>query len=175
MSRTRALSNKPPADASWSWHLRSMRATLTFRALGIHARRVLDFLEEEHMAHGGRENGELGASYGQLAAWGVSRDDIRKGIEELIAGGFVRRTSHGLRQAGGGDPSRFALTWLPTGRGLQAQPATNDWELIARQLGVQRVTTVQAARAWLTRQVRPSSRGTAVVKAKATKPPALAA
>jgi hypothetical protein len=46
----------------------TMISSLTFRALGIHARRILDFLQVEHAAHGCKENGNLGATYRQLEA-----------------------------------------------------------------------------------------------------------
>ena len=158
----RPTTNQTPQDEHWIWTAESMLGSITYRALGIHARRVLDFLEYEHLAHGGRENGDLGASYNQLEAWGVARDDIRKGLDELLATGFVRRTAYGLRQAGGGDPSRFALTWLPTGLNKgEPVPATNDWRRVAVQLGREGVATVRAARLWLRGTVAPSSRGTA--------------
>ena len=127
-----------------------MLDTLTFRALGIHARRVLDFLEREHMAHAGQENGRLAATYRQLATWGVTRDDVRTGFAELVATGFVRLTYQGARVAGGGEPSRYALTWLPTrGEGSCIDAATHDWRRIAAGLLRSGMTSVVEARAWL--------------------------
>ena len=140
----------------------TMMGSLTFRALGIHARRVLDFLQAEHMAHGGMENGRLGASHRQLALWGVTPDDIRKGLEELLATGFVRRTEHGMRQAGGGDPSRFALTWLPTAMWTpNPEPPTHEWLKVSAYVMSRGCADVAGVKAWLKREVTPSKRGTA--------------
>ena len=126
-----------------------MLDTLTFRALGIHARRVLDFLEREQMAHGGQENGNLAATYRQLAEWGVTRNDVSLGFAELQATGFVRLTHQGSRVAGGGEPSRYALTWLQTREAGVVERSTDEWRTIAATLTRSGVTTVAQARRWL--------------------------
>ena len=131
-----------------------MLGSITFRALGIHALRVLAFLQYEHAAHGGKVNGSLGAPYLQLETWGVTSDDVSKGLAELTATGFVRRTSMGFRRSGGGEPSRYALTWLPTHAGSTAEgkPPTHDWRTVLETLHVSQIGNVQAARAWLRSQ-----------------------
>ncbi|WP_372783483.1 hypothetical protein [Phenylobacterium sp.] len=133
---------------------RTHLGAITFKALGINARRILDFLMYEHLQHAGRENGNLAASYRQLEAWGVTAADVRKGLAELTATGFVRVTSRGMRQAGGGEPSRYALTWLPTRSGSSDEaPPTQDWDDIIKGLEKLGVGNVIAARKWLKAEV----------------------
>lgn len=91
-----------------------MRESPGFRALNMAARRILDFLELEHMRHGGKENGRLLAPYAQLVAAGITRRDVRPAIDTLESLGFIRRTEHGERLGGRPNASRYALTWLPT-------------------------------------------------------------
>jgi hypothetical protein len=142
---------------------RVMLGSITYQALGVSARRVLDFLLHEHMSHGGQENGRLAAPYRQLVRWGVTRADIAQGLEELIVAGFVRKTQHGMRTEGG-PPSRFALTWLPTDgwdpvkRPGQGAPATHDWLAVIGRLDKRHVGNVRAARKWLKEETRKQRR-----------------
>jgi hypothetical protein len=107
-----------------------------------------------------RENGNLAAPYLQLEAWGVTTADIPKALAELYATGFVELTKHGMRQAGGGEPSRYALTWLPTFAGkADGRPPTNAWEKVIKRLGAEGVGTVAQARAWLKAEVAGARRG----------------
>src|SRR5689334_15062718 len=85
----RRLRNGPPPDEPWIWLTRSMLESDAFRALGINARRVLDFLQLEHMAHAGQENGRLFAPYRQLVLFGIPRSEISGAIEQLEALGFI--------------------------------------------------------------------------------------
>lgn len=98
-------------------HTLDMRESPGFRALTMPARRVLDFLELEHLRHGGAENGNLLAPYAQLVTWGVTKRDIAPAIATLVRFGFVRRTEHGQRLGGRPNATRYALTWLPTADG----------------------------------------------------------
>jgi hypothetical protein len=140
-----------------------MLHSIAYQSLGIAARRVLDFLIVEHLNHGGKENGRLGATYLQLERFGVTKRDIAKAFAELFETGFVRLTAQGLRQAGGGEPSRYALTWLPTLMGSPEQvDATDDWREVAANLRKKGMTTVRQARAWLKAEVaRPAKPKTA--------------
>lgn len=131
----------------------AMTGSVTYRALGISARRILDFLLFEHASHGGRENGNLGATYRQLERWGVTAADIRKGFEELRATGFVELTRQGARQAGGGEPSRYALTWLPTYHGSPlTAPPSHAWLRVLDRLYREERATIAAVKAWLKEQ-----------------------
>ena len=157
----RTISNSPPAGQSWTWQTNAMLGSVTYRALGVHALRILDFLRCEHASHAGQENGRLAAPYRQLTAWGVTADDIRKGFAELYATGFVRQTKQGLRATfGGREPSRYALTWLPTidVNGRQVAP-THDWAKVLEKAVDEGVIDVASAKKWLRDKVGCSSRG----------------
>jgi predicted transcriptional regulator len=131
-----------------------MLGSITFRALGIHARRILDHLMYEHIAHGGQENGKLTASYKQLEKLGSTEADIPKGLDELYITGFVVRTRQGLRQAGGGEPALYALTWTERFAKTAAEtPATHEWKAVIEKLGTEGVGSVSAAKEWLREQV----------------------
>jgi len=128
----------------------AMMGTMTFRALSIHSRRILDFLMFENASHAGMENGNLGATYRQLAAWGVTAADVRKGFEELFVTGFVELTKQGARQAGGGEPSRYALTWLPTLHGtVDAMPPAHTWLRVNKRLYDEGRRDLSAVKSWL--------------------------
>ena len=61
---------------------RELLASDTWRALGINARRFVDFLMLENMAHGGKENGRLKAPYEQLETFGVGARYLADAIRE---------------------------------------------------------------------------------------------
>lgn len=153
----RTLSNRPPEGESWTWQTSTMLGSITMRALGVHARRILDFLMHEHARHAGQENGNLAAPYKQLEAWGVTAADVRKGFAELIATGFVEVTYRGLRVAGAGAPSRYRLTWFPTRDG----PPSHTWIAVIKRINVQGVGNVAQARAWLKKAAQDGKRGKA--------------
>ncbi len=154
-NRVGPKSGGPPDDAPWTWVTREMVLSPTWGALSISARRVVDALMTEHMNHAGRENGNLAVTYLQLEALGVTKADIRKALVELQACGFIRMTHQGLRVAGGGEPSRFALTWLPTLTGSPiAALATNDWLDVRIRLTRKGLVTVRSVRRWLRDEVR---------------------
>jgi len=107
-----------------------------------------------------------GTSYISLAKPWISRREAaspmtdRKGFAELELAGFIRVTVRGLRQAGGAEPSRYALTWLPTMVGTpDARQATNDWQDVLARIGRDGVGDVRQARRWLKSAVDRSGRG----------------
>jgi len=113
----------------------TMYSAVTFRALGINARRVLDFLLIEHGSHGGQENGRLAAPSRQLVRFGVTPDDAPRAFAELIATGFVDRTFQAPRVGASGEHSRYELTWLPTkGADGRAIPPSHRWLAVTKQL-----------------------------------------
>lgn len=95
-------------------HPRSLRESPGFQALSTPARHALDFLELEHLRHGGQENGRLLAPYLQLETWGISSRDIRPALSMLEAFGVVRCTQRGERLGGRSRASLYALTFYPT-------------------------------------------------------------
>lgn len=108
-------------------HLRAMRESPGFRALPLAARRVLDFLELEHLKHGGAENGHLHAPYAQLRLFGISGRDIKPAFSMLEAFGLIERTDERQRLGGRPNAARYRLTWLATSDG---GAPTHDYLLI---------------------------------------------
>ena len=158
--QTRSL--RPPEGQPWTWTTNTMLGSITFRALGIHARRIMDLLNYEHASHAGRENGNLAATYRQLGTWGLTAADVRKGFAELIATGFVVVVKQGMRQDGGGEPSRYALTWLPRFATTRAEePPTHEWLKVIERLQKRGIGNVRQARLWLKAEVASVSRRTA--------------
>lgn len=165
MSRARARPGKtlglgPPEGQPWTWMTNTMLGSITFRALGISARRILDFLLFEHAEHGGKANGHLAAPYRQLVAWGLTRADIRKGLEELIVTGFVLQTVEGRFSKGGTEAARYELTWLPTNAGgPDDAPPSHAWLKVIGGLRAENVGSVAAAKRWLRAMVNEERRG----------------
>lgn len=160
-SKRGAISGRPPESEPWVWLTREMLRATTWRALSIAARRILDALLLEHLENGGRENGNLAVTYRQLAAYGVTNDDIHRGLAELQVCGFIRVVKQGFRIAGGGEPSRYAITWLVTFLGTpNAAVPSDDWRdvLVKRNRAGQ--TTVRQVRRWLKEQVAALARTT---------------
>ena len=163
----------PPKDAQWMWLEPRMLQSQTYQALGVNARRILDFLMCESCLHGGLENGNLCAPYAQLGKQGCTVDDVRKGLEELYVTGFIDQRVAGQRIAGGGDPARYALTWMPAVaptakdalpavglayRKAQLIPATGRWEKVIGELHREGIGGVRETRSWLKLQTVAFSR-----------------
>lgn len=107
---------------------REMLESPAWAALSIHARRIIDRVLVEHMAHGGTQNGALPVSYADIEALGLRRNRIASAIAEAVALGFLDHERG--RAAGGaarGHVQVFRLTWLRTGDG---EPATNRWKAL---------------------------------------------
>ena len=83
---------------------RSVNARL--RSLSFDARRVIDFLAEEHMSHGGRENGHLKAPHRQLMKCGIRASSVRPAIDEAEAAGLIEVYRSGMRTT-----TQFKLTF----------------------------------------------------------------
>jgi hypothetical protein len=113
----------------WIAYPREMITSPAMRVLSLSAIRVMRRIEEEHMAHGGADNGNLIVTFDQLVKWGVDRHCIAPAIRELVALGFLEITEPGC--AGNENyrrAHRFRLTYVNTKR--REQP-TNEWNRIA--------------------------------------------
>jgi hypothetical protein len=120
-------------------HTPELLRSAAWRGRSIHAVRVLEYFELEHLAHAGKENGFLRATHRQLAAHGVSMRFIKPAIAENVARGLLKITHQGgYRGAGRLDPSRYQLTYLPwkfvpiAGAPEYLEP-TNEWKSYARR------------------------------------------
>jgi hypothetical protein len=119
-------------------HTPELLRSEAWRGRSIYLVRLLDYFELEHLAHAGKENGFLKATFEQLAACGISRRFIKPAINEGVARGLLKITHQGgYRGAGRLDPSRYQLTYLPwkfvptTGAPQYLEP-TNEWKNFSR-------------------------------------------
>lgn len=120
----------PPDGVPWVWITRDMFVSPAWLAMPLSARRALDRLIVEQMAHGGTENGDLIVTYDDFVRGGVgSRSATARAIRILEVLGFIDITLQGHRSYGGAHlPSRYALTWLPRSDG---KLATDRWKRVA--------------------------------------------
>ncbi len=116
----------PPKGERWVWLTVELLSSPGWRARSVHCARLLDFLLIEHRAHGGLENGNLKATYKQLAAFGISGRYITRAIRQAELLGLVR-VKHGGRWAMTNKFSIFTLTFYATGDG---SPPTHDWKRV---------------------------------------------
>lgn len=117
--------NGPPADQPWCWLSRDLLESAAWRAMTANARRLIDRVMLEHMAHGGAENGALPVTYDDLKAWGVRRNSIAPTIAEAAALGLItHQPGRAAHVAGRGHPQTFRLAWLPDRDG---GPALEGW------------------------------------------------
>jgi hypothetical protein len=102
--------------------------------MSLHARRLIDLLELEHLAHAGSENGFLKLTYRQMQAAGISGDFIAATITELETLGLLTVTHKGSYRGGAKqNPSTYKLNYLPwrfqpgIGGGYYLAP-TDEWQ-----------------------------------------------
>lgn len=81
--------------------------------------KIISALCEEHMRHGGRDNGKLKAPHRQLAKLGIAPRKIAGCIRDLELWGLIECERGGMRTA-----TRYALAWLPRADG---RPPSNAW------------------------------------------------
>ena len=113
-------------------HERGMRESIAWRSLPCNARLVLDRLELELMAHGGRDNGKLPCTYTDFEKAGIRRKSIALAIRQCEALGFIETTHKGSKSISNfRNPSLYRLTYI-YGREPNP-PRTDDWKQIATQ------------------------------------------
>jgi hypothetical protein len=109
-------------------HHRSLLKSPAWRALSGEGHKVLHRIEEEHMDHGGKENGALIVTYDDFQENNIGhRRTIARGIREAEALGLARRIRG---RAGNGEfktPSLYRLTYLSTYEGGKKLAPTDEW------------------------------------------------
>lgn len=135
MSKSKRLgraTNSPPDGISWLWHTIELLSSPAWRGQSINCRRLIEFIELEHLKHGGNENGSLLAPYNQLAKFGIGRRLIHESIREAEQRGLVKVERGGRRGIVLTDVNRFTLTyyWTKTRKGglWDWQPPTDNWK-----------------------------------------------
>lgn len=121
----------PPKGQIWVWHTIDMRTTEKWRLMPQTARRLLDRIEVEHMAHKGLENGRLGIAYSQFEEWGISRRSIPTAIDYAVDAGFLEVTKRGLRLKE--TTNEYRLTYFATRErtpkgAYEYSAPTNEWK-----------------------------------------------
>lgn len=82
-----------------------------WRYQSIHCRKLIEFLEIEHLNHAGYENGNLMATYSQLEKFGINRRFISKAIDEAEDRGLIL-VERGMRiNLNKSCPNTFMLTY----------------------------------------------------------------
>jgi hypothetical protein len=147
--------NQPPQDEPWVWFTREMLESPAWAALSIGARRIVDRIVLEQMAHGGTQNGDLTITYDDFGHFGLSsRRETARSIRAAVALGFIDITTRGRRSYGGArTASRYGLTWLPH---CDRTPASNRWRTI--RSGAEATKLLQDAfadRRYARREIRP--------------------
>lgn len=120
---------KNAIDGQFVARPRDMNACPAMRVLSLAALRALSRIEEEHMAHGGYENGKLPVTYRDFENWKVRPDTIASAIRELVALGFVEVTRRGYNgSAAMRTPSLYRLTYLTSyDAGKHALTGTHEY------------------------------------------------
>ena len=116
--------HRPPKGEPFVLLTRELVSSPAWRSRGINAIKLIEFLMVEHMNHAGTENGNLNATYDQLAAWGLTRSEICAAIDEAGFLGLVRFVRGG-RWAGTNQPSTYRLTFQADREG---NPPTDNWK-----------------------------------------------
>jgi len=120
--------NRPPAGEPWVWLTNEMITSPAWQAMSLAARKIVDRLMIEHMAHGGTENGNLIVTYADFRKYGIRDKTIASAIREAVALGWVQVISKGGKARGDiRHPSYYALAWLPW---RDATPAKNTWRTV---------------------------------------------
>ena len=126
----RALkAQQPPKGKPWVWHTQELLASPAWKAQRINGRRLIDFLEIEHMAHAGLENGNLLAPYDQLVKHGLTRRFICETIDRAEFCGLIR-VNHGGRWVGTNQPSIYRLTFLFNS---DRHAPTDEWKRVSKK------------------------------------------
>jgi hypothetical protein len=125
-------SKKGAASGPFVMHTREMFMSPAWCVLSLSARRLLDRIEIEMMAHGGpRSNGRLPVTYGDFIKYGVRRNSIASALREVVALGFLEITEQGRGgNAAYRKASQFRLTHHPFKEdpdGEVLYEPTNEW------------------------------------------------
>jgi hypothetical protein len=134
--KARKRLNGPPLGEPWIWQTRSMLESNVHRSLSINARRVIDRILIEHMAHAGLENGRLKVTTRDFKDYGARWGSIRAAVTEACQSGFVKMMVPGQRSSGvnHGHPPEFCLTWLPVADETNHGHPSNDWKTVEAKI-----------------------------------------
>lgn len=126
------MAGGPPVGEPFICKTLELISSDAWHFLSIHCGRLLNFLEIEHLKHGGAENGSLVAPYSQLEVFGIGRRFISKAIAEAEFRKLVEVKRGGLKGRAMTDLNRFRLTYCWTKFQVDGywdwQLPTDDWK-----------------------------------------------
>lgn len=124
--------NHPPDGIPWIWHTIELFSSAAWLGRSINCRRLIDFLEIEHLRQGGNENGSLLAPYNQLVRFGLGRRLIAPAIREAEQRGLVKVERGGKKGTTMTELTRFTLTYhwtrIKSGGLWDWKEPTNNWQ-----------------------------------------------
>ena len=122
-------SKKSQYNSSFAILGRDLIQSPSWRKMSINCKRLIDFLMNEHLSKGGKENGSLKATYDQLVEFGISRRLIHRTISEAEDFGLIR-AERGGRKGCVNHISTFTVTFLRTIKNGREVSPTHDWKLV---------------------------------------------
>ncbi len=125
----------PPHDDQWGWFSRTMLLSPAFKELCRckSAYMVVMRLIQEHVIHGGQDNGRLIVTYEQFEKFGISSNVVGDGIAIAEALRFIRVERGAVHLEAGSCPDRFIRDrneYTLTFNHVGDQFETNDWNRI---------------------------------------------
>lgn len=112
---------------TWVPHRLEMLVSPAWKSRPVAVMRILERIEEEHLRHGGMQNGRLYVSYMQFQQAGVSKRVVKAALECARDLGFVEIVQEGEPRGDVRPPNAYRLTYLPCGK---ATP-TDEWKRVA--------------------------------------------
>ena len=105
---------------------RSLLTSAAWTMMSVNCFRLMNFLMAEHLSKGGKENGNLRATYDQLVERGIPRRLVHRTIDEAEALGLIRAVRGG-RRGFTNHMTDYTITYLPCRRGNYWADPTDDW------------------------------------------------
>ena len=105
-----------PSDCGvehWVWLPVELLESLAWSALSVNGRKLIDRILLEHAHQGGVENGALVVPHRDLEIYGLSKNLIRRAIEEAEALGLIRVEQGRSRGARRPPPPAPGCAWAP--------------------------------------------------------------
>lgn len=120
------MHNKKSKNSGFIMLTRELIQSPSWHGMSINCKKLLDFLFEEHLRKGGKENGKLMATYDQLVNAGISRRLVHRTISEAEVLALIR-VERGGRRGCVNEISIYTLTFISIFNNGYWKSPTNDW------------------------------------------------
>ena len=94
-------------------HKRDLLESWNWKTMSINCFRLISFLELCYLKCAGEDNGQLIATYNQIATYGIDKHFIKKAIKEAEQRGLIKVTLNDKIGKWGKFTYYFRLTYLP--------------------------------------------------------------